>query len=137
MGEFPSKRHQFRGGERAGKHRPLVGARRARKLKRALAEVEAVHGTPPAFEGDSVDFLRAVMRGEIAPNPTQMAAAIALTKFERPQLSAVASVGAQNGAGIVVISGVPRCPNDPVALSGATGESWGGKDAITIRADPS
>ena len=51
---------------------------------------EAVHGPQPAFEGDSLDLLRAVMRGQIKPDPVQMTAALALLNFERPRLAALA-----------------------------------------------
>jgi hypothetical protein len=75
---------QFKGGERLGKPRPAIGKRRARKLKAALTVAEAVHGPTPVFEGDSIAFLRAVMCGQIRPEPVQMAAAVALAKLERP-----------------------------------------------------
>jgi hypothetical protein len=81
---FPNPATLFKGGEHLGKPRPAIGKRRARKLKVALAVAEAVHGSTPVFEGDSIAFLRAVMCGEIRPEPAQMAAAVALAKLERP-----------------------------------------------------
>ena len=67
MSGFPNVETQFRGGERLGKPRPAIGKRKARKLKVALAVAEAVHGPQPAFDGDSLDFLRGVMKGQIRP----------------------------------------------------------------------
>jgi hypothetical protein len=81
---FPNPATQFKGGERLGKPRPAIGKRRARRLKAALAVAEAVHGPTPVFEGDSIAFLRAVMGGQIRPEPVQMTAAVALSKLERP-----------------------------------------------------
>jgi hypothetical protein len=74
---------------RKGKPRPAIGKRRARRLKAAVAVAEAIHGAP-TFTGDSVDYLRAIMRGELAPDPARMAAAMALAKFEHPTLAAQA-----------------------------------------------
>ena len=88
---FPNPATQFKGGERLGKPRPAIGKRRARKLKAALAVAEAVHGSTPVFEGDSIAFLRAVMCGEIRPEPAQMVA-VALAKLERPAHAAMAQV---------------------------------------------
>jgi hypothetical protein len=85
---FPNPATQFKGGERLGKPRPAIGKRRARRLKAALAVAEAVHGPAPLFEGDSIAFLRAVMRGEIRPEPAQMTAAVALAKLEQTAPSA-------------------------------------------------
>jgi hypothetical protein len=84
MKAFPNPATQFKWGERQGKPRPAIGKRRARKLKVALAVTEAVHGPTPVFEGDSMAFLRAVMCGQICPEPAQMTAAVALAKLERP-----------------------------------------------------
>jgi hypothetical protein len=42
--------------------------------------------------GDSIAFLRAVMCGEIRPEPAQMAAALALAKPKRPAPTANAQV---------------------------------------------
>jgi hypothetical protein len=89
---FPNPATQFKGGERLGKPRPAIGKRRARKLKAALAVAEAVHGPTPVFEGDSIAFLRAVMCGQIRPEPVQMVAAVALAKLERPTPAAKAQV---------------------------------------------
>jgi hypothetical protein len=89
---FPNPATQFKGGERLGKPRPAIGKRRPRKLKAALAVAEAVHGPTPVFDGDSIAFLRAVMCGEIRPEPAQMAAAVALAKLERPAPVAKAQV---------------------------------------------
>ena len=89
---FPNPATQFKGGERLGKPRPAIGKRRARKLKAALAVAEAVHGPTSVFEGDSIAFLRAVMCGQIRPEPVQMAAAVALAKLERPAPAAKAQV---------------------------------------------
>jgi hypothetical protein len=54
--------------------------------------VEAVHGTAQEFDGDSLAFLRGVMKGTIQPDPARMAAATALAKYEYPQLAATAVV---------------------------------------------
>jgi hypothetical protein len=89
---FPNPATQFKGGQRLGKPRPAIGKRRARRLKAALAVAGAMHGPPPVFEGDSIAFLRAVMCGEIRPEPAQMAAAVALAKLERPALTAIGQV---------------------------------------------
>jgi hypothetical protein len=37
---------------------------------------EAVHGSTPVFEGDSIAFLRTVMCGQIGPEPEQMIAVL-------------------------------------------------------------
>src|ERR1700733_11837378 len=89
---FPNPATQFKGGERLGKRRPAIGKQRARKLKAALEVAEAVLGPTPVFEGDSIAFLRAVMCGQIRPEPAQMAAAVALAKLERPAPAAMAQV---------------------------------------------
>jgi hypothetical protein len=65
---------EFRAGEHRGKSRPAIGKRRARKIKAALAVADAVRRPTPVFEGDSTVVLRAVMCGEIRPEPAQMAA---------------------------------------------------------------
>jgi hypothetical protein len=84
---FPNPATQFKGGERLGKPRPAIGTRRARKLKAALGVAEAVPGPTPVFEDDSGAFVRAVMCGQIRPEPAQMAAAVALAR-ERPAAKA-------------------------------------------------
>jgi hypothetical protein len=92
---FPNKPTQFRpgiGGDRLGKPRPLVGKRRARKLQVAAARIEAVRGRESAFEGDSLGYLRAIMRGEIEHDAARMAAAMALAQYEHPRLNAVAAM---------------------------------------------
>ena len=89
---FPNPATQFKRGERLGKPRLAIGKRRARKLKVALAVAEAVHGPTPVFEGDSIAFLRAVMCGQIRPEPAQMAAAVALAKLQRPAPAAKGQV---------------------------------------------
>jgi hypothetical protein len=97
ISRFPNASTQFRGGERLGKPRPLIGKRRARRLKVAAAVAEAVHGPQQVFAGDSVDYLRAVMRGEIKPDPVQMAAAMALARFEHPTLAASLTASVEQG----------------------------------------
>jgi hypothetical protein len=82
-------------------------------LNTVLAVAKAVHGPQPRFAGGSIDFLRAVMKGDIQPDPARMTAAMALAKFERPTLAA--SLTASGGQDI---ADQTRSPNLPVPRGG-------------------
>lgn len=90
---FPNVSTQFQpgiGGGRKGVPRPAIGKRRVKRLKAAIALVEAVHGPPEPFEGTSLDWVRAVRDGRVTPNPVQLQAGLAALSFEHPKLAAVA-----------------------------------------------
>lgn len=79
MGEFPNKATQFKGGERRGKVQPIVGARRAKKLRKAAV----IYATafPPQPIGSLRQWLKDVISGAIVPNGPQLYAAQILAKF--------------------------------------------------------
>lgn len=80
---FPNKATQFRGGERLGKPRPLVGKRRARKLRKAAAVAEAVHGEPlKPFEGTAREFLETLFRDPALPLGDRFSAALACARLD-------------------------------------------------------
>jgi hypothetical protein len=81
---FPNPSTQFRGGERLGQPRPLVGKRRVRKLKMAMAMAEVVRDPEPAFNGDALALLQSVYRDPAVPLDVRVACANAAARFERP-----------------------------------------------------
>jgi hypothetical protein len=80
-GQFPSKEHQFRGGERFGKSRPPIGKRRARKLNKEAAVYAAAFGPESEFTGTNVQWLLDVRAGKIKPDSAQLAAAVVLQRY--------------------------------------------------------
>jgi hypothetical protein len=81
-GQFPSKEHQFKGGERLGKLRPLIGKRRARKLSTQATVYAAAFGKEPEPEiGSLGEWLRDVVAGRIKPDATQLYAATILQRM--------------------------------------------------------
>lgn len=69
---FPSKEHQFRGGERFGKPRPPIGKRRAKALNKQAAVIAAAFGPEPPYKGTNVQWLLDVRAGRIKPDAAQM-----------------------------------------------------------------
>lgn len=137
---FPNPETMFKPGVSGlprGAPKPAIGKRRARKLKLAVAVAEAIHGPAPVFQGDLLAFLRGAMRGELAPDPARMAAAVALARFEYPTLSAqaVAVTQPERPAGLRI--DVSKLTNDQRALllaivqSGAVKQA-DGQAAVTI-----
>jgi hypothetical protein len=78
---FPSKEHQFKGGERFGKPRPPIGRRRAKALNKQAAVYAAAFGPEPEFTGTNVQWLLDVRSGKIKPDSAQIAAAVVLQRY--------------------------------------------------------
>jgi hypothetical protein len=79
---FPSKEHQFRGGERFGKPRPPIGRRRAKALNKQAAIYAAAFPEPePSYTGTNVQWLLDVRAGKIKPDTAQLAAAVVLQRY--------------------------------------------------------
>jgi hypothetical protein len=85
--------HGFKsGGRKAGVPNRRKGEVRAAikaVVKKAVTKVEAA--TPGLFDGDSVDFLRMLYQDPNQSMSLRLSAAVAASKFERPQLAAIAT----------------------------------------------
>jgi hypothetical protein len=76
---FPSKEHQFKGGERRGLPKPAIAARKAKKLRRQAAVFAAAFGEPEPVRSNA-EWLKAVRDGKVVPTGEQLMAAIALQR---------------------------------------------------------
>ena len=61
---FPNPATQLKG-SLPGRTLPAIGKRRAHKERREAEKRIAINGPPPLFEGDSIDYYRDVLSGEI------------------------------------------------------------------------
>jgi hypothetical protein len=113
---FPNDGLKFQPGNRGKpKGAAPISRRRARKIAAAAIISEVVSPHVADFDGDALDYLRAVYRGEVKPDPLRMQAAATATRFEKPSLSAslTATVGnpsANAATGIVMLP--PKATDD-------------------------
>jgi len=90
MGEFPNKATQFKKGNPGCPvgHRE-VSPRRAGKLRKAVAIIEAIEQKPMTFAGTALQLLQSIYRDERLPMDVRGAAAKSALPYESPSIASV------------------------------------------------
>jgi len=90
LGTFPNPDTQFKPGN-PGRPvgAPQVSARRAGKLRKAVAIIEAIEQKPMRFEGTALQLLQMIYRDERLPMDVRGAAAKSALPYESPSIGSV------------------------------------------------